>query len=103
MVGLNSDRSVRQLKGDTRPVIHQQDRAAILSALQCVDLVIIFDEENPLHLIERLRPDVLVKGGDYRLDQVVGRSLVESYGGTVVTTPLVEGVSTTRILEAAQV
>ncbi len=103
VVGLNSDRSVRQLKGNTRPVIHQRDRAAILSALQCVDLVIIFDEENPLHLIERLRPDVLVKGGDYRLDQVVGRSLVESYGGTVVTTPLVEGVSTTRILEAAQV
>ena len=103
IVGLNSDQSVRQLKGPKRPVINQRDRAAILAALQCIDFVVIFDEANPLKLIESLRPDVLVKGGDYRVDQVIGHQLVESYGGTVVTTPLVEGVSTTRILEAAQV
>lgn len=103
IVGLNSDQGVRQLKGPKRPVINQRDRAAILAALQCIDFVVIFDEANPLKLIESLRPDVLVKGGDYRVDQVVGHQLVESYGGTVVTTPLVEGVSTTRILEAAQV
>ena len=101
VVGLNSDRSVRRLKGINRPVIGQRDRAAILAALQCVDFVIIFDQDNPLELIEVLRPDVLVKGGDYKTAQMVGRDLVESYGGLVITTPLVEGVSTTRILNAA--
>ena len=103
VVGLNSDHSVRQLKGDNRPVIGQRDRAAILAALQCVDYVIIFNQDAPLELIEVLRPDVLVKGGDYEKSQIVGKELVESYGGIVITTPLVEGVSTTRILEAASV
>jgi len=103
IVGINSDQSIRRLKGSKRPVIGQRDRAAILAALQCVDLVIIFDEDDPLKLIEALRPDVLVKGGDYQIDQMVGRELVESYGGTVIATPLVEGVSTTQILEAANV
>ncbi len=101
VVGLNSDRSVRRLKGIKRPVIGQRDRAAILAALQCVDFVLIFDQDNPLELIEALRPDVLVKGGDYKKSQMVGRDLVESYGGSVITTPVVEGVSTTRILSAA--
>ena len=101
VVGLNSDRSVRRLKGIKRPVIGQRDRAAILAALQCVDFVLIFDQDNPLELIESLRPDVLVKGGDYKKSQMVGRDLVESYGGSVITTSVVEGVSTTRILSAA--
>lgn len=101
IVGLNSDHSVRRLKGDKRPVIGQRDRAAILAAIECVDLVIIFDEDDPLKMIEAIRPDVLVKGGDYRIDQIVGREIVESYGGSVVTTPMVEGVSTTQILAAA--
>ena len=103
VVGLNSDQSVRNLKGPTRPVIGQRNRAAILAALQCVDLIVIFDEDDPCTLIEAIRPDVLVKGGNYRVDQMIGRELVESYGGTVVTTPLVEGVSTTQILQAAKV
>ena len=101
VVGLNSDGSVRRLKGKKRPVIGQRDRAAILAALQCVDFVLIFDQDNPLELIESLRPDVLVKGGDYKKSQMVGRDLVESYGGSVITTSVVEGVSTTRILSAA--
>ena len=101
VVGLNSDRSVRRLKGKKRPVIGQRDRAAILAALHCVDFVLIFDQDNPLELIEALRPEVLVKGGDYKKSQIVGRDLVESYGGLVITTSVVEGVSTTRILSAA--
>ena len=101
VVGLNSDRSVRRLKGEKRPVIGQRDRAAILAALQCVDYVIIFDQDDPTELIDALRPDVLVKGGDYKTAQIIGKELVESYGGLVVTTPLVKGVSTTRILKAA--
>ena len=101
IVGLNSDHSVRRLKGEKRPLIGQRDRAAILAALEFVDLVIIFDEDDPLKLIGAVRPDVLVKGGDYKIEQMVGREIVESYGGLVVTTSLVEGVSTTQILEAA--
>jgi len=101
VVGLNSDQSVRQLKGPKRPVICEADRAAILSALQCVDLVTIFDSLDPLNVIDLIRPDVLVKGGDYRLEEVIGRDLVEAYGGMVVIAPLVEGVSTTRILQSA--
>lgn len=101
VVGLNSDRSVQRLKGPKRPVIGQRQRAAILSALQCVDFVMIFDSEDPLEVIETIRPDVLVKGGDYQPEEIVGRELVESYGGIVVTTPLVEGVSTTGILNLA--
>ena len=101
VVGLNSDQSVRQLKGPKRPVICEADRAAILSALQCVDLVTIFDSLDPLNVIDVIRPDVLVKGGDYRPEEVIGRDLVEAYGGMVVIAPLVEGVSTTRILQSA--
>ena len=89
------------MKGEKRPVIGQRDRAAILAALQCVDFVIIFNQDDPLELIETIRPDVLVKGGDYKKTQMVGSDLVESYGGLVITTPVVEGVSTTQILTAA--
>nr|NIP85076.1 bifunctional heptose 7-phosphate kinase/heptose 1-phosphate adenyltransferase [Planctomycetales bacterium] len=77
------------------------DRAAILAALACVDFVVVFDEPTPLSLIEQVRPDVLVKGGDYQPAEIVGRQLVESYGGQVVVTPLVDGVSTTQILKTA--
>jgi D-beta-D-heptose 7-phosphate kinase/D-beta-D-heptose 1-phosphate adenosyltransferase len=100
VIGLNSDAGVRELKGTTRPVICQQDRAAMLAALACVGNVVLFDEQTPLRLIEKIRPDVLVKGGDYRADQVVGREVVESYGGQVVIMPLVEGVSTTEIIKS---
>ena len=99
VVALNSDRSVRELKGPKRPVIGQQDRAAMLAALSCVDYVTIFDELTPESLIRQVRPDVLVKGGDYQPSDVVGGQFVESYGGRVVICPLVPGVSTSQILK----
>lgn len=98
LVGLNSDNSVRGLKGPSRPVIGQADRAAMLAALGCVDGVVIFDEETPQNLIEAIRPDVLVKGADYTGKEVVGQAFVESYGGRVYLSPVVPGVSTTEIL-----
>jgi D-beta-D-heptose 7-phosphate kinase/D-beta-D-heptose 1-phosphate adenosyltransferase len=100
VVGLNSDASVRGLKGPTRPVIRQEDRATLLAALSCVSYVTIFDEPTPAALIRSVRPDVLVKGGDYQAEQVVGYDFVRSYGGRVVIAPLVEGVSTTKILQS---
>jgi D-beta-D-heptose 7-phosphate kinase / D-beta-D-heptose 1-phosphate adenosyltransferase len=98
VVGLNSDSSVRGLKGDTRPVIDEVNRASLLAGLACVDVVVIFDEPTPEALIEHLDPDVLVKGGDYTVDQVAGAEHVRSRGGRVVTLPLVPGLSTTAIL-----
>lgn len=97
-VGVNSDQSVRRLKGQSRPVIGEQDRAALLGALACVRQVVLFDEDTPHALIEAIRPDVLVKGGTYTREEVVGHEIVESYGGTVCVTNLVGGVSTTNIL-----
>ena len=99
IVGLNSDSSVRQLKGPTRPVIPEQERAEILSALETVDAVVIFDELTPREVISRLLPDVLVKGGDWPGDQIVGREEVEAAGGCVVSIPIVPGYSTTTILQ----
>ena len=99
IVGLNSDASVRQLKGPGRPVMPERERAEILAALESVDAVIIFDELTPHELISRLLPDVLVKGGDWPGDQIVGREEVEAAGGRVVSLPLVPGYSTTAILQ----
>ena len=99
VVGLNSDASVARLKGPTRPIQNQDDRAFILSALACVDHVVIFDEETPLSLIEAVKPDVLVKGGDWRIDQIVGSDFVLARGGEVKSLQFVEGRSTTRIVE----
>ncbi len=101
-LGLNSDNSVRQLKGPSRPVRNQAERAAVLSALTHVDHVLIFDEPTPLRLIEAIRPDVLVKGGDYRdaTHEIPGKAFVESYGGQLYLTGMVEGVSTTAILRS---
>jgi rfaE bifunctional protein nucleotidyltransferase chain/domain len=98
IVGLNSDASVRQLKGAGRPVLPEQERAEILAALECVDAVVIFDALTPREVIARLLPDVLVKGGDWPGDQIVGREEVEAAGGRVVSIPLVPGYSTTAIL-----
>lgn len=100
VVGLNSDVSVRRLKGIHRPILKQEDRASILAALECVDLVVLFDEDTPLELIRSLRPDVLVKGADYTRETVVGHELVESWGGRVALVALTEGVSTTHIVDA---
>jgi D-beta-D-heptose 7-phosphate kinase/D-beta-D-heptose 1-phosphate adenosyltransferase len=99
VVAVNSDRTVRELKGDGRPVINESERAEILAALRQVDYVTIFDDVSPRHLIARLLPDVLVKGGDYRLDEIHGREEVEAAGGTVISLPFVEGLSTSNILE----
>ena len=99
VVGLNSDRSVRQLKGPGRPVIGQEDRALLLAALACVDYVTIFNDLTPKRLIEQLRPRVLIKGADWNASAIVGRQMVEGYGGRVVRVPLVRGYSTTRLIE----
>jgi len=99
VVGLNSDASVRAIKGDGRPIKTQQERANILSALKYVDYITIFDEPTPEHLISEIRPDILVKGNDYAIDEVVGREIVEGYGARVELIPIVQGLSTTRTVE----
>src|SRR5438067_13558283 len=99
VVGLNSDAGVRALKGPDRPVNPADARAQVLAAMQAVDFVTVFDEATPLPLIEAVRPDVLVKGADYREDQVVGAGFVESYGGRVYLAALRDGYSTTRLRE----
>jgi D-beta-D-heptose 7-phosphate kinase/D-beta-D-heptose 1-phosphate adenosyltransferase len=99
ILGLNTDRSVSALKGPTRPVIHENDRARVLAALEAVDAVILFDEDTPLNLIDVVRPDVIVKGDDYTEEQVVGGKEVKAWGGSVKLIPLVQGRSTTGILE----
>jgi D-beta-D-heptose 7-phosphate kinase/D-beta-D-heptose 1-phosphate adenosyltransferase len=103
VVGLNSDASVRRLKGPTRPINTESARAEVVSALECVDAVTVFDEDTPLSLIEAISPDVLVKGGDYRPEEVVGREHVEATGGRLVIIPLVAGHSTSNlVLRAAE-
>jgi len=99
VVGLNDDASVKRLKGEARPVNNQEDRAKVLSALGCMGAVVLFGEDTPARLIEAIKPDVLVKGADYRKDQVVGGAFVESYGGKIVLIDLVQGKSTTGTIE----
>lgn len=99
IIGLNSDHSIRGLKGDSRPIQCQQDRAILLASLEAVDAVVIFDEPTPLDLVLAIRPDVMVKGNDYAKSAIAGAAEVESWGGQVVTLPLVEGRSTSRIIE----
>jgi len=98
IVGVNSDAGVRQLKGSGRPVLPERERAEILAALECVDAVVIFDEPTPREVIARLLPDVLVKGGDWADDKIVGREEVEAAGGRVVSVPVLQGYSTSEIL-----
>jgi D-beta-D-heptose 7-phosphate kinase/D-beta-D-heptose 1-phosphate adenosyltransferase len=99
VVAINSDRTVRELKGPDRPVFDQAERAEILAALRSVDYVTIFDDISPRGLIATLLPDVLVKGGDYQLDQIHGREEVEAAGGNVISLPFVEGASTSSLIE----
>jgi D-beta-D-heptose 7-phosphate kinase/D-beta-D-heptose 1-phosphate adenosyltransferase len=99
IVGINSDRSVREIKGPERPVLPQAERAETLAALACVDGVVIFDEPTPAEVIRALEPDVLAKGADWGADAIVGRETVEAYGGRVVRIPLVAGLSTTALIE----
>jgi rfaE bifunctional protein nucleotidyltransferase chain/domain len=99
VVAINDDASVRRLKGPSRPLVPAAERAALLAALECVDLVLVFEEDTPGRLIEEVAPDVLVKGGDWSVDRIVGRESVEARGGTVLNVPLREGLSTTALLE----
>ena len=99
VVGLNSDSSVRRIKGEGRPVNNEVARATVLCALECVDHVVIFEEDTPYRLIERIRPDVLVKGGDWDVDTIVGADIVRSSGGRVLTIPFEDGYSTTSIID----
>jgi D-glycero-beta-D-manno-heptose 1-phosphate adenylyltransferase len=99
IVGLNSDQSVQRLKGPTRPINNTYSRAIVLANLMVVDLVVIFEEDTPLELIQTLLPDVLVKGGDYTIEQIVGAKEVIAAGGSVIINPIVEGFSTTNLIE----
>jgi D-beta-D-heptose 7-phosphate kinase/D-beta-D-heptose 1-phosphate adenosyltransferase len=99
IIGLNSDKSVKKIKGEKRPIVPEDDRALVLSSLGCVDYVCIFDQETPEELIKKLIPDVLVKGGDWEKENIVGRKIVEENGGEVVTFPEVKGRSTQNIIQ----
>src|SRR5215471_8290492 len=99
IVAINSDRSVRDLKGQGRPILNEQERAEVLSGLEAVDFVVVFDEDTPRELIADILPDVLVKGGDWAVNEIVGRDEVEAAGGQVISLPYVEGQSTSKIIE----
>ena len=97
-VGVNSDRSVREIKGEARPIVPEMERAEVLAALACVDFVFIFDDPTPKHVIDAIVPDILVKGADWGISEIVGRDTVENAGGVVLNIPLVEGSSTSGII-----
>jgi D-beta-D-heptose 7-phosphate kinase/D-beta-D-heptose 1-phosphate adenosyltransferase len=99
VLALNTDRSVRSIKGPGRPVVSQEDRAFVVAALESVDYVTFFDEDTPLSLIGELEPDVLVKGGDWAVERIVGGDLVRARGGTVIVLPYLEGASTTNLID----
>ena len=99
VVGLNSDASVKRIKGPLKPLLPLEERAEMLLALDCVDYVSFFDEDDPYNIINTLKPDVLVKGGDWALDKIIGADLVQSWGGKVMNIPVVEGRSTTNLIE----
>lgn len=99
IVGLNSDQSVQRLKGPSRPINNTHSRAIVLANLMVVDLVVVFEEDTPLELIQSLMPDVLVKGGDYTIEQIVGAKEVIDGGGKVIINPIVDGFSTTQLIE----
>jgi D-beta-D-heptose 7-phosphate kinase / D-beta-D-heptose 1-phosphate adenosyltransferase len=99
ILGLNSDASVRSIKGDNRPVVPEQDRARVMASVRTVNRVTLFDQDTPLELIEMLKPDVIVKGGDWKPEDVVGKDVVEAYGGRVEIVPTVEGRSTTNVID----
>ena len=105
VVGVNSDRSIKELKGPDRPIMKEEDRLAVLKAIKWIDYIVVFDTKSVFPVIESLSPQILVKGGNYskkpcaEADRIVGEEFVESYGGKVMTAPLIEGVSTTTILE----
>ncbi len=99
IVGLNSDASVKKIKDPQRPIVPERDRALVLAGLECVDYVVIFSKPDPLELIKAFRPDVLAKGGDWKIDKVIGKEFVESYGGNVKLIPYLEGYSTHSLIK----
>ncbi|MDM7994466.1 MAG: D-glycero-beta-D-manno-heptose 1-phosphate adenylyltransferase [Acidobacteriota bacterium] len=99
VVAINSDRSVREIKGNGRPIVNESERAEVLAALACVDFVVLFDDPTPQNIIDAIVPDILVKGADWSLSEIVGRDTVEQAGGVVLNIPLVEGSSTTNIIQ----
>jgi len=101
-VGLNSDKSVRRLKGSNRPLANESDRAFILSRLEAVDIVCIFEEDEPIKLLKAVKPDILVKGGDYEIDGIVGKEVVEKMGGRVCRIPFIKNRSTSGLIEKIQ-
>jgi len=98
VVAINSDASVRSIKGPKRPIVDEQARAELVAALECVDMVLIFEEDNPLRVIQNLLPDILVKGGDWAADEIIGSDVVKNHGGEVKRIPFVTGCSTTDII-----
>ena len=103
IVGLNSDASVKRLKGENRPVNDQKSRAILLAATQFADAVILFEQDTPEELIHAIQPDVLIKGGDWKKEDIVGSAFVESYGGEVKTIPYLKGFSTSGIIEKSRI
>lgn len=99
LIGLNTDDSVKRLKGDNRPIKNQQERAILLASLQFVDGIILFDEDTPYKLIQKIKPDILVKGSDYRKEEIVGADIIQNTGGEIITIDFLEGYSTTAILD----
>ena len=99
IVGINSDQSVKSLKGKNRPLNKVENRAKVLASLRCVDAVVIFADKTPIKLISAVKPDILVKGGDYKINDIVGYDEVVKFGGRVMTIPLVKGISTTKIIQ----
>lgn len=102
IIGLNSDSSVRKIKGESRPVVSQKNRAILLASLEAVDFVVIFKDLTPLKLIKAIKPDVLVKGGDWKKESIVGADFVESYGGKVKSLTYIKGLSTRQLIAAIQ-
>ena len=102
IIGLNSDSSIKNLKGGNRPIVDENSRAILLAALSFVDAVVLFSEQTPLNLIAEIKPDILAKGGDYKITEIVGHEVVQQNGGEVITIPLIEGCSSTNIIDKIQ-
>jgi len=99
LIGLNTDNSVKRLKGNNRPIKNQQERAVLLASLQFVDGIILFNEDTPYNLIKKIKPDILVKGSDYKKEEIVGEDIIKNTGGEIITIDFLEGYSTTSILD----
>jgi len=99
VLGLNRDASIRRIKGNDRPINNEKDRAVVVSALECIDYVVLFGEDTPLRLIKTLKPDILVKGSDWAIDEIVGKDVLDAYGGKVKRVKLVQGRSTTNVID----